>query len=821
VYAYKLTPRAKQALSTAKKEAQFLKNKYAGTEHLLLGLLNIGDSLITVIIEDLDIDIDDLRNVVYDNISQEGEEDISIEDINFTPRVEKVMELSNSIITRLGNGRIDVEHIFLGLLYETDGIANNILRNLGVSYSRVRDQINKELGGNIEDDVNAPAFTQDDDRILGLKNLKKYGIDLTRLAAKNKIDPIIGRDDEIKRLIQVLCRRTKNNPVLVGDAGVGKTAAAEGLAQRIVRGEVPELLADKHIISLDLTALVAGTKYRGQFEERIKGILAEVKKCKNVIIFLDEIHMMVGAGSAEGTMDASNILKPALARGELRCIGATTPDEYRKSFEKDSALERRFQTIKVGEPSESETVEILNGIKSNYEKFHHVKYTDESLEAAVFLSKRYVTDRYLPDKAIDIIDEAGARHHVVDEYTSKLRKLTELHTKYKTKKENLVKGQQFEQAATYLSKEKAANDEYEELVQARKSGKKTYVTVDKDQIEAIISQMTGIPVSFNTQDDYKKVLTLQENIHDKLVGQNAAITSISDALKRSYAKLQDPRKPIGSFLFMGPTGVGKTFMAKLLAAELFGSEENLVQIDMSELMEGHSVSKLVGSPPGYVGYDQGGKLTEKIKRNPYCIVLFDEIEKAHPDVLNILLQILEEGRITDSIGRVINFKNTIIIMTTNIGSDKIMSPMPMGFVTPSNEELREIQAKDAQEQAEKNFRPEFLNRIDDIVAFNCLSEELALQIITLNFKDYNTRIMNNHGIDVHLHSTARAAILKSGYDEKYGAREIKRALKKLFETQIANLLLEKKFESGDIVVCKADKAGKLVFRKKPTRRETK
>mgnify|MGYP003642933384 FL=1 len=821
MYTYKLTPRAKQALSTAKKEAQFLKNKYAGTEHLLLGLLNIGDSLITVIIEDLDIDIDDLRNVVYDNISQEGEEDILIEDIDFTPRVEKVMELSNSIITRLGNGRIDVEHIFLGLLYETDGIANNILRNLGVSYSRVRDQINKELGGNIEDDVNAPAFTQDDDRILGLKNLKKYGIDLTRLAAKNKIDPIIGRDNEIKRLIQVLCRRTKNNPVLVGDAGVGKTAAAEGLAQRIVRGEVPELLADKHIISLDLTALVAGTKYRGQFEERIKGVLNEVKKCKNVIIFLDEIHMMVGAGSAEGTMDASNILKPALARGELRCIGATTPDEYRKSFEKDSALERRFQTIKVGEPSESETVEILNGIKSNYEKFHHVKYTDESLEAAVFLSKRYITDRYLPDKAIDIIDEAGARHHVVDEYTSKLRTLTEQYTKYKTKKENLVKGQQFEQAATYLSKEKAANDEYEELVQARKSGKKKYITVDKDQIESIISQMTGIPVTFNTQDDYKKVLTLQDNIHKRLVGQNDAITSISDALKRSYAKLQDPKRPIGSFLFMGPTGVGKTFMAKLLAAELFGSEENLVQVDMSELMEGHSVSKLLGSPPGYIGHDQGGKLTEKIKRNPYCIVLFDEIEKAHPDVLNILLQILEEGRITDAIGRLINFKNTIIIMTTNIGSDKIVSPMPMGFVTPSDDELRDIQAKDAKEQAEKNFRPEFLNRIDDIVAFNCLSEELASQIITLNFKEYNTRIMDNHGIDVHLHPTAVAAILKSGYEEKYGAREIKRTLKKLFETQIANLLLEKKFEVGDVVVCKADKNDKLVFRKKPTRRETK
>lgn len=1187
---YKLTPKARQALSTAKKEAQLLKNRYAGTEHLLLGLLNIGDSLITTIIEDFDIDIDELRNIVYDNISQEGDTSISIEDINFTPRVEKVMDLSSNIVKKLGKDKIDIEHIFLGLLYEMDGIANNILRSFGVSYNKVRDQINRELGGNIEEESDEPAFTQDDEQILNLKNLQKYGTDLTRLAAKKKIDPIIGREDEIKRLIQILCRRTKNNPVLIGEAGVGKaqpmyskvltptgwtpmgdiipgskvitpqgttaivnqifpqgklevfnvtfsdgrvveccrdhlwkvwkntriginrykykwdvlptneirdiikndrdrirvplisdcheqeaslpidpyvlgciigdgcvtdstvtfttkdkciveeinnrldeyttlescdyddirysfmcsddnhfysegdyvntrwstptkqrrkrnkvkhdlkqlglmgcksydkfipnvykrcsitqkeqllqglldtdgyvgkggsisysttstqlandivelvrsiggiakmreyypsytynnkklkgrlaytisvryrnpknivrlerkrnrisdnyqysdlkleivsiepankavdcqcilldsedhlyitdnyivthnTAVAEGLAQRIVDGRVPELLASKHVFSLDLTSLVAGTKYRGQFEERIKNILTELKKCKNVIVFLDEIHMMVGAGSAEGTMDASNILKPALARGEFRCIGATTPDEYRKTIEKDSALERRFQVVKVTEPSVNDSIEILKGIKPNYEKFHHVKYTQECIEAAVILSKRYMTDRQLPDKAIDIIDEVGAQHHTTDEYTTKIKDLKESFIKYRTKKENLIVGQQFEEACKYRDKEKEVHEEYETLVNNRKKNKKKKITITKDQIEQVVTQITGIPVKFDNNDDYKKVLNLEKALHAKLVGQNKAVTSISDALKRSYAKLQDPKRPVGSFLFLGPTGVGKTYLAKLLATELFGSDECIVQIDMSELMEPHSVSKLIGSPPGYIGYEEGGKLTEKVKRNPYSLVLFDEIEKAHPDVLNILLQILEEGSITDALGRVINFKNTIVVMTTNIGSDKVAQPLPMGFITPTEDEKSDLKDESARDEAKKNFRPEFLNRIDDIVVFDCLTEELAEQIIDLNFVDYQKRIKEHHGIQVELHETARKLILEKGYNEEYGAREIKRTLKKLFETNIANLLLEKKFNKGDTIVCRSNKNDELTFRKKTIRRE--
>ena len=815
---YKLSPRAKQALSVAKKEAQLLRNKYAGTEHLLLGLLNIGDSIITEILSDFDIDLDELRSIVYDNISQEGDEDVATEDIVFTPRVEKVVDLSSSVAEKLGRDKIDVEHIFLGLLYETDGVANNILQSLDISFSKVKNQINNEIGGPLDDTTEPPPFCQNDEEIIKLKFIQKFGTDLTRLASKKKIDPIIGRNEEITRLTQVLCRRTKNNPVLLGEPGVGKTAVVEGLAQRIVEGNVPETLSNKHIISVDLTLLVAGTKYRGQFEERIKGLLNEIKKSRNIIVFIDEIHMMIGAGSAEGTMDASNILKPALARGEIRCIGATTPDEYRKSFEKDGALERRFQTIRVDQPSRDETIAILKGIRSTYEKYHNVKYTNEGLMAATMLSERYVTDRNLPDKAIDIIDEAGARNHTVNEHTARLRELKNSVARNKKKKESLVAGQQFEEASKYRDKEKAGTEEYEQIFAEYKALKKKPTIVDGSTIEDIVSQMTDIPVTCDSKEERSKIVNLRKTVATKIIGQDSAVQSICDALKCSIAKLQDPKKPVGSFLFLGPTGVGKTHLAKVLACELFGSEDKLIQVDMSELMEQHSVSKLIGSPPGYIGSDKGGKLTEQIKRNPYSLVLLDEVEKAHSDVLNILLQILEEGKITDSSGREINFKNTIIVMTSNIGGDKVISPLPMGFITPSDEEKQQMKSDSVMDEAKKSFRPELLNRIGGVIPFQSLTKDIAAQIVDLSFAEYHTRIMDNHGINVHLHKTARDEIVEQGFDEKYGARELKRTLKALFETKLADYLLRSKFKEGDTIICRG-KEGELFFRKRPTSRK--
>ena len=815
---YKLTPKAKQALSLAKKEAQLLKNKYAGTEHMLLGLLNVGDSVVTDILEDFGVDIDELRHIIYDNIQQEGSDPILVEDINFTPRVEKVLDVATSIILKLEKDKIDIEHIFLGLLYETDGVANNILQSLGINYEKVKSLINEEFGSDLYDATDTRGYSTDDTSIRKLKNLNKFGVDLTNLAFRKKIDPIIGRSKEIERIIQVLCRKNKNNPALIGEAGVGKTAVVEGLAQLIVQGKVPDTLINKHIFSLDITSLVAGTKYRGQFEERIKDILKELKTNKNVIIFLDEMHMMVGAGSAEGTMDASNILKPALARGEIRCIGATTPDEFRNTFEKDSALERRFQAVKVEQPTSDETVEILKGIRASYEKFHNVKYTDTSLIVATELSIRYMPDRNLPDKAIDIIDEAGAINHTTNVLTSKLRDLKSEISMNKKKKENLVAGQQFEEASKYRDEEKRLIEEYHTLADDRKKTKKKKITINQEDVESIVSKITGIPVKFDGGDDYRKVLALEKTIKGDLVGQDKAITAISDSLKRSYARLQDPHRPVGSFLFLGPTGVGKTYLDKLLAKNIFGSSDNIVQIDMSELMEQHSISKLIGSPPGYIGHGEGGKLTEQVKRNPYTLVLFDEIEKAHPDVLNAILQILEEGKLTDSLGREVNFKNTIVIMTSNIGAEKVQQPVPMGFITPSDDEKQDMRNDSAINESKKNFRPEFINRIDELVVFNTLSELMIKDIININFKEYEKRIKDVHGLNVILDKSGVNVLLKEGYDEDYGAREIKRTFKRLFETEIANLILQNKFVEGDTVVCKGTKDNKLTFRKKSTHR---
>ena len=814
---YKLTPKAKQVMSIAKNEAQVLKNKYAGTEHMLLGLLNIGDSIIIQILEAYDIDIDDLRNIIYDNISQEGIEDVDVDDIKYTPRVEKIIDVAFSCAKKFNRQKIDIEHIFLGLLYETDGVANSILKSVGVSYDGVRDQIKKEIGASLtdEEELDYKAFDRDDTSILKLKNIQKYGVDLTKLASRKRIDPIIGRDTEIERMVQILCRKSKNNPVLVGSSGVGKTALAEGLAQRIVNGNVPQILATKHIISIDMASLVAGTKYRGQFEERLKNILEEIKGNKNIIVFLDELHMMVGAGSAEGSMDASNILKPALARGELRCIGATTPDEFRQSIEKDGALERRFQKINVDEPTCEQALQILKGIKGSYEKFHHVKYTDESLEAAVKFSVRYLTERNLPDKAIDLIDEAGATNHKVDHSMKDMQRIKKKILSHKTKKENLIAGQQFEEACTYRDKEKDEQRKYDSILQSRKNTKNKVTVIEEGDVQKIVSRMMGMTVSVDEKDSVATVLNLQKNMRKDVIGQDKAVEVIASSLKRSISKIQDPNKPIGSFLFVGTTGVGKTYVAKMLCKQLFRDPEKIVQIDMSELMEVHSVSKLIGSPPGYIGYEKGGKLTEKIRRDPYSLILFDEVEKAHPEVLNILLQLLEEGKLTDGLGRTVNFKNTIVVMTTNIGAEKVLAPETIGFLPPKDEDKKELGNSLALEEVKKELKPELVNRIDEIVVFNNLSKDDLYNIIDINFVLYKDRLMDNYQISIELDNTAKELFIEKGYDEKYGARQLKRTIQRYFETAIADVLLKGKYKAGDTITCYR-KGDILKFRKKPT-----
>lgn len=806
-----LTSTAKEALDIAKEEAQFLRNKYCGTEHILLGLIAIEDTLVTNMLENFDVDAYELKQVIHDNIAQEGQEEINVKDIVLTPRVNRVLKRSEEFAKKLERDKVDVEHIFLGLLYESDGVGNNILRSFGVEYDKVRQEINKELGRVDEEEADGKFIKQDDSEVLRLKTLQKFGVDLTRLAFRKKLGKFVGREQEIDRAVRILCRKTKNNPVLIGEPGVGKTAIVEGLAQRIVDGNVPETIASKHVFSIDLASMVAGTKYRGQFEERLTKLIDEVKKNKNIILFIDELHLMVGAGSAEGSMDAANILKPALARGQVRCIGATTPDEYRNSVENDGALDRRFQPIKVKEPTVDQAIKILRGIKKDYETFHNVKYPDDTIVKAVKLSKRYITERYLPDKAIDIIDEIGAsKHTTVKKYTD-LRKYKQQVEQYKQKKESLVKGQQFEEASKYRDKEREAQAKVDELSGDIKDTVSKPIPISQKDVEDVITGMTGIPVR-SDKEAQKKVLNLNKALAKEVIGQDKAIVSISDSLKRSVVGINDPGKPVGSFLFLGCTGVGKTHLSKAMAENMFGTRDDIVQLDMSEMMESHSVSKLIGAPPGYVGYGKGGKLTEYIRKNPYAIVLFDEIEKAHPDVLNILLQILEEGKVTDSNGRTINFRNTIIVMTTNVGAERIQQPVPIGFVNVNTaEDKNELITDRALEEVKKHFKPEFLNRIDDLIVFNNLTPEDLRKIVHLNFKDYQKRAKVQNDVTLKLTPKAVDLIIEKGYDEKFGARELKRTVKKMFETKYATELLCGKIKDGSTVTVGA-RSEKLTFK---------
>ena len=821
------TPRAQQVLALARKEADRFNHNYVGTEHVLLGLIKLGQGVAVSVLKNMGLDLETVRIEVEKHVGSGPEQKIS-GNIPYTPRVKKVLSLSNKEAQQLEHSYVGTEHILLGLLREGDGVAARVLASLEVDINHTRQEILAEIDPNFnpEDmDEDFEDFEDDDEQQQqqqgggkgNVKNpaLKAFGRDLTKMAEKDKLDPVIGREPEIERVIQILCRRTKNNPVLIGEAGVGKTAIVEGLAQEIINGNVPELLRGKRVVTLDLALMVAGTKYRGQFEERIKAVMDEIRKAENIILFIDELHTIVGAGSAEGAMDASNIIKPALSRGELQCVGATTLNEYRKFIEKDSALERRFQKVKVEEPSQEDTITILKGLKFKYEEHHKALYTPEAIVAAVKLSSRYLSDRFLPDKAIDIIDEAGSRARIGQMTRPPVVK--ELEAKIELIQADKVKAineQNFEQAASMRDAEKHAKDELENIVNTWKAeSEETIVEVSEDDIMAVISKWTGVPLQRMEQKEADKLLKMEEQLKKQVIGQDTAVITISKALRRSRADLKDPRRPIGSFLFLGPTGVGKTYLARNLAEFMFGDPDSLIQIDMSEYMEKFSISRLIGSPPGYVGYEEGGQLSEAVRRRPYSVVLFDEIEKAHPDVMNLLLQILEEGMVTDSFGRKIDFRNTIIILTSNVGAGSIKRQTSLGFGAMQEDEADfEGMKTKILDEAKKQFKPEFLNRLDDTVVFRMLEKEALNVIVDLESSKLIDRL-KERGISLTLDKNARDLLMEKGYDPNYGARPMRRAVERYLEDPLAEALLRADIKEGDTVrVTRKKGAKELTFK---------
>jgi ATP-dependent Clp protease ATP-binding subunit ClpC len=792
------TPRAQQVLALARKEADRFNHNYVGTEHLLLGLIKLGQGVAVNVLQKMGLDLETVRMEVEKHVGSHPETKM-VGNIPYTPRVKKVLALAGKEAKALNHSYVGTEHILLGLLREGEGVAARVLKSLEVDIERTRNEILKELDPNFtppESEAESPQEGNKKD--VKTPALRAFGRDLTELAKKGELDPVIGRKNEIERVIQILCRRTKNNPVLLGEAGVGKTAIVEGLAQEIAAGNVPELLRDKRVITLDLALMVAGTKYRGQFEERIKAVMDEIRRSKNVILFIDELHTIVGAGSAEGAMDASNIIKPALSRGELQCVGATTLNEYRKYIEKDAALERRFQTVKVEAPSVDEAVQILRGLRPKYEAHHKARLTDEALDAAVKLSDRYLTGRFLPDKAIDVMDEAGARARInamtrppdVKEIEKEIEVI-------RADKESAIKAQDFEKAASLRDSEKQAKDRLERiLTEWREKREEREVVVTGDDIMHIVSKWTGVPLNRMEQKEAQKLLKMEQELTEHVIGQDEAVVAISKALRRSRADLKDPRRPIGSFIFLGPTGVGKTFLARSLAEFMFGDSDALIQIDMSEYMEKFTASRLIGSPPGYVGYEEGGQLSEAVRRRPYAVVLFDEIEKAHPDVMHLLLQILEEGKITDSLGRKIDFRNTIIIMTSNVGAELIKRQTSLGFGAVSNHESYEQMRDKILEESRRVFKPEFLNRLDDIIVFHTLGRPDLAKIVELEVAKVVERVRLKE-IKVHLDSSAVEFLIDKGYDPTYGARPMRRAVEKFLEDPLAEELLRGNIKSGD------------------------
>ncbi|HXX41638.1 MAG TPA: ATP-dependent Clp protease ATP-binding subunit [Chthoniobacterales bacterium] len=807
------TPRAQQVLQLARKEADRFNHNYVGTEHLLLGLIKLGQGVAVNVLQKMGLDLETVRMEVEKQVGS-GPETKIVGNVPYTPRVKKVLALAGKEAKALSHSYVGTEHILLGLLKEGEGVAARVLKSLEIDIERTKNEIQKELDPNFTPTESEEGSAEPSKKDVKTPALRAFGRDLTDLAKKGELDPVIGRRNEIERVIQVLCRRTKNNPVLIGEAGVGKTAIAEGLAQEIANGNVPELLRDKRVITLDLALMVAGTKYRGQFEERIKAVMDEIRRSKNVILFIDELHTIVGAGSAEGAMDASNIIKPALSRGELQCVGATTMNEYRKYIEKDAALERRFQTVKVDAPSIEEAIEILKGLRPKYEAHHKAKLTDEALETAVKFSERYITGRFLPDKAIDVMDEAGARARInamtrppdVKEIEKEIEQI-------RLDKEASIKAQDFEKAASLRDKEKHTKDKLDTiLAKWREEREEKQVLVTGDDMMHIISKVTGVPLQRMEQAETEKLLKMEEELKGRVIGQDEAVIAISKALRRSRADLKDPRRPIGSFIFPGPTGVGKTFLAQQLAEFMFGDRDALIQIDMSEYMEKFTASRLIGSPPGYVGYEEGGQLSEAVRRRPYSVVLFDEIEKAHPDVMHLLLQILEDGKITDSLGRKIDFRNTIIIMTSNVGAETLRKQTTMGFgaTKPVGEHEYDAMRDKLLEEAKKTFKPEFINRLDDIIVFHQLSKEDLMHIVELEVAKVLKRVKAKE-VHVELETSAKELLIEKGYDPMYGARPMRRAVEKYLEDPFAEELLRGNVKPGDTVHVAAEN-GKLIFK---------
>jgi ATP-dependent Clp protease ATP-binding subunit ClpC len=813
------TPRAQQVLALARKEADRLNHNYLGTEHLLLGLIKLGQGVAVNVIQKMGLDLETVRMEVEKQVGT-GPDQKMIGNIPYTPRVKKVLGLAQKEAKALNHTYVGTEHILLGLLREGDGWAARVLKSLDVDIEQTRQEILKELDPNFTGEESSipqePGEKPASEKKGEVKTpaLKAFGRDLTEIARKGDMDPVIGRKNEIERVIQILCRRTKNNPVLLGEAGVGKTAIVEGLAQEIAKGNVPEILLNKRVITLDLALMVAGTKYRGQFEERIKAVMDEIRRAKNIILFIDELHTIVGAGSAEGTMDASNIIKPALSRGEMQCVGATTLNEYRKYIEKDAALERRFQSVKVDAPSIEDAIEILKGLRHKYEEHHHAEFTDAAVEASVKLSDRYITDRFLPDKAIDVLDEAGSRARIgtmtrPPEFKTLEAEIEEI----KGKKEKAIKDQDFEGAAQMRDKEKQAKEKLETVLRDwRTKREEKRIVVDEEEILHVVAKWTGVPLKRMGQDEMARLLTVETEMEKTVIGQREAVSAICKALRRSRADLKDPKRPIGAFLLLGPTGVGKTLLAKTMAEQMFGDVKSLIHLDMSEYMEKFNVSRLIGSPPGYIGYEEGGQLTEKVRRNPYSVVLFDEIEKAHPDTWNILLQILEEGKLTDNVGRVVNFRNTIILMTSNVGSDVIKRQSTLGFSPISDTNTYEKMRERTLDEAKKTFRPEFLNRLDDVIVFRSFTKPDLIQILDLEVEKVLARLRHK-SLHLALDEKAKEFLVEKGYDPEFGARPMRRAVERFLEDPLAEEILKGSLHEGGPIQVTRD-GDKLVFNQK-------
>ena len=798
---YKFTNSASNALKIANAIAVELGHNYIGTEHLLYGLANESSGVASEVLKNQNINAEDILKKIEELIGRE--ENGNGETLGFTPRTKRVIENAFLEARKLGINDIGTEHLLIGIMREGDSVAVRILLDLNLNPHKLYNEVMKVLNDYENDEENKNSDNSSNSSFNSTPTLNQFGNDLTKIAKEGKLDPVIGRKNETERVIQILSRRTKNNPCLIGEPGVGKTAVVEGLAEKIILGEVPEILKNKRVVSVDISSMVAGAKYRGDFEERIKKTLNEVKKAGDVILFIDEIHTIVGAGAAEGAIDAANILKPLLARGEIQVIGATTLNEYRKYIEKDSALERRFQSIIVNEPSRDDTIEILKGIRDKYEAHHNVKITDEAIQTAVDLSIRYVNDRFLPDKAIDLIDEASSKTKLETlTEPDKFKKIEEKLNDLKAQKEEAILKQDFETAATFRDEEKETKLKLEkERKKWENKNAKSIIYVNEEEIAKVVANWTGIPVSKITQSENDKLKKLEDVLHERVIGQEEAVTAVAKAIRRGRVGLKDPKRPIGSFLFLGPTGVGKTELSKALAESLFGNEDAMIRVDMSEFMESHSVSKMIGSPPGYVGFDEGGGLTEKVRRKPYSVLLFDEIEKAHPDIMNILLQILEDGRLTDANGRTVDFRNCVIIMTSNVGAKFITENKALGFTNADEDKEKEMEKqyettkKEVMAELKRDFRPEFLNRIDEIIVFHKLTDKEIKEIIDIMLKEVKKRL-DKQNINMTVDNSVKELIAKKGTDINYGARPLRRAIQSLIEDKLAEAILDGKLVPG-------------------------